>query len=154
VQPVRLPAALALAALLACSSEPETPEARVRAVLAAIESAAEARDVKAMKEHLSERYADSRGNDKQAVGGIAALHFMRNQSVYLLTRVAAVELPAPGEARADVLVAMAGTPIDAPEALVGLRADLYRFDVTLRDEAGSWRVTSAVWTPASVDDFR
>jgi hypothetical protein len=75
--------------------------------------------------------------------------------VYLLTRVRSVEIEAPGEARAEVLVAMASTPIAGPEALLGLRADLYRFDLRLgEDEPDSWRVRSAEWRPASVDDFR
>jgi hypothetical protein len=53
-----------------------------------------------------------------------------------------------------VLVALAGTPIHDPSALLGVRADLYRFDVRLRDEDGHWRVTSAEWQPASAADFQ
>ena len=50
---------------------------------------------------------------------------------------------------------MAGTPIAGPEALAGLRADLYRFDLRLGEEPdGEWRVRSAEWRPAAVDDFR
>ena len=145
--------AFALAAALGCSGEPATPEERVRAVLAEIERAAEARDVGALKEHVSESYADARGQDKRALAGLATLHFMRNQSVYLLTRIRRVELPAPGEARAEALVAMAGRPIPGPEALAALRASLYRFEVELREEDGRWLVHGADWAPAVVDDF-
>jgi hypothetical protein len=45
-------AALAAALAVACS-QPETPEARVRALLAELEVAAEARDVAAMKERVA-----------------------------------------------------------------------------------------------------
>jgi hypothetical protein len=145
---------VALATLLACSGEPATPEDRVRATLAAIEAAAEARDVGELKEHVSEAYADARGQDKRAVSGLAAFHFMRNQSVHLLTLVRDVELPTPGEARATALVAMAGRPIPGPEALAGLRADLYRFEVELREEDGAWRVTGADWAPAAAEEFQ
>jgi len=126
----------------------------VRAVLAAIESAAEVRDVGALKEHLSEQYADDRGQDKRAVAGLATFHFMRNQSVHLLTLVRDVRISAPGEAHAQTLVAMAGRPIPGPEALASLRADLYRFDVEMRDEDGTWRVLRAAWAPASADEFQ
>lgn len=150
---LRAALAAGVALVLACADAPETPEERVRAVLGAIEAAAEARDVGALKEHLSESYRDDRGNDARAVAGIATFHFMQNRSVHLLTRVRHVEVAAPGEARAVALVAMAGTPIPGPEALPGLRANLYSFDVRLAEEDGSWRVTSARWEPATADDF-
>jgi hypothetical protein len=155
-----LPAARALAACaaafslaLACS-DPETPEQRVRAVLAALEESAQQRDPGAMKQHVSDAYSDGNGNDKRTVTQLVAFHLLRNQSVHLLTRVQSLELPEPGEAQAAVLVAMAGAPIDGPDALLALRADLYRFDLSFREENGDWRVRSAEWRPAAVEDFR
>jgi hypothetical protein len=139
---------------LGCSQRAETPEDRVRAVLAALEASAQARDAGEMKEHVSEAYADARGNDKRAVAQLVAFHLLRNQSVYLLTRVRSVEIGEPGQARAEVLVAMAGTKIDGPEALLALRADLYRFELDFAEEDGDWRIRSGDWRPASVDDFR
>ena len=42
------------------------------------------------------------------------------------------------------------TPIPAPEALAGIRADLYRFEIHLREEDDStWRVTRATWRRVS-----
>lgn len=161
LEPVTASARLALVFLLAislpaaCNRDAVTPEDAIRSVLAELESAAEAKDVGEMKGHVSEAYADGEGHDKQAIGQLAALHLLRNQSVYLLTRVRDVVSIAPGQGSAEVLVAMAGTPIDAPEALVGLRADLYRFDLQLAEEPdGAWRIRSAQWRPAAVEDFR
>jgi len=150
---------LALAAglllALACAPDAKSPEEKIRAVLAALEEGAEEKRAGAMKEHVSERYADAQGNDKRAIAQLVAFHLLRNQSVYLLTRVRSVEIEAPGEGRAEVLVAMAGTPIAGPEALLSLRADLYRFDLRLAEEQdGAWRVRSAEWRPAAADDFR
>jgi hypothetical protein len=146
---------LALACALACSRDATTPEDRIRAVLAALEEGAEARDAGSMKEHVAESYVDAQGNDKRAIAQLVAFQLLRNQSVYLLTRVREVAILAPGQGSAEVYVAMAGTPIEGPEALVGLRADLYRFDLQLAEEPdGEWRVRSAQWRPAAVDDFR
>lgn len=138
----------------ACAGDSASPEDRVRAVLAALEESAQARDAGEMKEHVSEAYFDARGNDKRTVAQLVAFHLLRNQSVYLLTRVRSVGIEEPGQARAEVLVAMAGTKIAGPEALLGLRADLYRFDLGFSEEDGVWRVRSADWRPAAVDDFR
>lgn len=145
-------AALALAAL-ACGPDPQTPEERVRAVFAAMETAAQERDVAALKEHVSEAYGDARGHDKREIGALAGMHLLRNESVHLLTRVRGVEIGPEGEARAIALVAMAGAPIPGPELLPTLRADLYRFDVELREEDGAWRITRAEWRPASLAEF-
>lgn len=144
---------LAAAIALACA-EPATPEARVRAVLAALESGAEARDVAAMREHVSDTYRDAAGQDHRAAAALLTMHFLQNRAVYLLTRVDAVTAPEGGPASASVLVAMAGSPIPSPEALSGLRADLYHFEFALREEDGAYRITGASWRPASLDDFR
>jgi hypothetical protein len=143
----------ALALLAACASGEDTPEERVRRTLAALEAAAQAKDVGAMKEHLSATYRDTQGNDRRAVLGLATGHFIRNKSVYIFSRIAAVEIMEPGVARAEALVALAGTPIADARALVDVRADLYRFDVRLRDEGGDWRVFAAAWQPATLSDF-
>ncbi len=140
-------------ALASCGGASDTPEERVRAVIAALESAAQARDVGAMKTHLSESYKDAQGHDRRTVLGIATGHFMRNKSVYVFSRVRTVEVPEPGFARAEAVVALAGTPIPDLSALPEVRADLYRFDVRLREESGEWRVTSAAWQPATLSDF-
>jgi hypothetical protein len=150
----RLLAAGLAALFAACSAEPDTPEARVRAVLAALEAGARERDAAAMKEHVSEGYGDPAGHDKRALAGIVTFHFLQNRSVHLLTRIADVAIEPGGDARATAFVAMAGVPIDGPEALVSLSASLYRFDLVLRDEDGDWRVVSAQWRPAAVSDFR
>jgi hypothetical protein len=146
-------AALTLALALGCGGDERSPEDQVRRVLAALEAAAEARDVGAMKEYLSEWYQDAQGNDRRTVLGLATGHFMRNKSVYVFTRIGAVEIAEPGLARAEALVALAGTPIADAGALPQVHADLYRFDVRLRDERGTWRVISAAWQPATLSDF-
>jgi len=140
---------------LACQRERVTPEDEIRQLLAELEAGATERDAGAMKQHVSDAYADGEGHDKQAIAQLVAFHLLRNQSVYLLTRVRNVAIVVPGQGNAEVLVAMAGTPIEGPEALLALRADLYRFDLQLAKEPdGAWRIRSAQWRPAAVDDFR
>lgn len=145
---------IALAVTLACSPDAETPEARVRETLAALETAAEAKDAGAFREHLSESYSDPEGHDTRAVMGIVTFHFLQNRGIHLLSRVSEVTIGASGEAEVLAFVAMAGTPIDSADALGRVRADLWRFDVTLREEDGAWRVVRAAWRPAAVADFR
>jgi hypothetical protein len=147
-------AMLAAASLPACAAEPDSPEAQVRALLQQAEAAAEEKDVGALKQLVSESYSDERGQDRQAIAALLTFYFLRNQSIYLLTRVGKIEFPEPARARTTVLVAMAGTPIPDIEELARIRADLYRFDFSLGDEgSGDWRVTRAAWRRATADDF-
>ena len=148
-------AAGAAFALSACSSEPDSPEAAVRATLEAIERAAGERDVDGVRARISDAYADARGNDKAEVVQIAAFHLLRNQAVYTFSRVQSVDTSEPARAQVQALVALAGSPIPDAEALATLNADLYRFDVSLREEEpGTWRVVAANWKPATLADFR
>lgn len=145
---------VAVCVLCGCAGEPETPEARVRAALAAIEEAAERRDAGAMKAYVSEGYADAHGNDRRAIAAIVTGHFLRNRSVHLLVQEQTLEIRADGRAAVALLVAMAGVPIPSPAALAGLRADVYRFELELAAEEGAYRVVGASWRRASLDDFR
>ncbi|MFQ5829689.1 MAG: hypothetical protein ACE5JD_11125 [Candidatus Methylomirabilia bacterium] len=140
--------------LLACSSEPDSPEGQVRALLDRAEVAAEKKDLGALKPLISDHYTDGLGQNKRGILGILAYHFLRNKSIHLLTRVQSVTLPEPDQAEATVFVAMAGRPIPAVEELAGLRADLYRFDFALAQEGeNNWKVIRAVWRPAEIGDF-
>ena len=143
-----------LCAVLACGSGPGPPEAQIRAVLEAAESAAEAKDVKALARSISEAYSDPGGRDKRAVGGLLAFTFLRHESIHLLTRIDALSFPEPGGAVASVYAAMAGGPIPGAGALSGMRADLYRFDFVFAEEKPTrWMLVRADWRPAHADDF-
>lgn len=145
--------ALALATAAACGGEARTPEERVRRALAAAERAAEERDAAAAKRFVSAAYADRHGRTKRDIDGIIALHVLRHRSAHLLTRIARIDFAAEGAARVIAWVAMTGRPVGGVEELAGLRADLVRFELELRDEDGEWKVVDADWRRASLGEF-
>jgi hypothetical protein len=144
---------IAVAFILAgCGAPEQSPEARIKALIAEAEAAAEARDVSALKDLVSGAYRDRRGYDRQTVLRVAQGLFIRNQKIYLLTIIRNLETE--GEsASARILAAMAGRPIESVQSLVNIRAELMRFDVELAREDGHWRVRSADWRRAEVNDF-
>jgi hypothetical protein len=144
---------LVLATLAGCRGERTGPEAEVRALVRSAVTAAEAKDIGALRAMISERYADDQGSDKRAVENLLRLHFLRNESVHLYARVQSVNLPQPERARAGVLVAMAGVPITSEAQLPALRADLYRFELELAREGKSWRVQRASWQRVELGEF-
>jgi hypothetical protein len=146
-------AVLAVLLTAGCGGEPESPEAQVRALVARAVAAAEARDVGALRAMVSDRYSDPDGRDKRAVEAILRLHFLRNQSVHLYTRVQSVTVSHPGRVEARVLVAMAGVPITSEVELPALRADLHRFDIDFALDDDTWRVQRAVWSRAELGEI-
>jgi len=148
-----LPTLAGLALLAACAGEPASPEAEIRALFERAESAIEARDVKPVKEMISERYADRRGRDKAALKGVLAGHLLGHRVVYLFVQVKEIEIASPDAARAVVVVAMTGVPVESAEALVTVTGQIYRIEVELVREDGDWRVIGVDESPARLDAF-
>jgi hypothetical protein len=126
-------------ALLTACSDPGSPEQQVRAVLESMETAAEARDVGDLMEHISADYRDARGQDRTEASRYARGYFVANQSVHLLTRIESLEFPAPDEARVKLQVGMAGRDGS------GVSTDLYDFKLALIREGDEWKVSYADW---------
>ena len=157
-RPILLPvislALLTMVLLASCSADRGTPEDQVRALLAAAEQAAEAKDLPALKDMIAGEYGDSQGNDREAVVAVVRYHFLRNDAVHLLTRIGDMEFTGPGRAEVSLLVAMAGEPIPTADEIGTLRADLFRFDITLAaGDDGKWRLVTASWGRAGPADF-
>lgn len=143
---------LALLAFAGCS-ETETPEARLRALIASAEQAAENKQGRVLRGFVSDAYRDPDGRDRRTVDAILRLVLLRHESIHLLTRISEIGFPGQGRADAVVYVAMAGRPIAGPAQLASMRASLYRFELGFIDEDGEWRVVSATWRPAEPADF-
>lgn len=146
-------AAISLLPLVSCSPAQDSPEAQVRALFARAETAAEQKDLAALRPMISDKYADSEGQDKKAIEAVLRFYFLRNQSIHLFTRTQSIEFPEPSRARAVVLVAMAAQPIKTGQELERLHADLNRFVITLAREDKEWKVTAAEWRRAEPADF-
>ena len=122
----------------------------------AIDSAAQGvrdRKVKKVAAIVSQQYADKEGHDRQAILGVLRAHILLRPNLYLVTRISSVVCEELGQCGVRMLAAMASVPTETLPDLVKLQADVYRFDLTLVDEDGSWRVRSAVWYPASAKDL-
>lgn len=138
--------ALAVAvALTACGPE-RSPGEEVRAVVAAAEEAAEARDAATLLGFVAADYRDDQGNGAEEIGRYLRGYLLAHQSVHLVTRVEDVELPADGLARLRATVGMLGREV-AGDPAWDLAAEVYEFDVTLAREGGEWRVIRAAWRP-------
>lgn len=145
--------ALAFAAASGCGGPPPSPEEEIRQMIAEAEEHASARDLPALRERIAEDYQDAYGRDRAEVVSIVRFHFLRNQVVHLLVRVREIEVDPKGRARVRALVATAGRPIPALEALADGGADLLWMDFEVARRDGEWAVTSAAWERARLEDL-
>ena len=147
-------AAIVLCLAASCAPDPGSPEERVTALVARAAAAAQAGDLGALRDLVSDDYSDPAGRDQRAITGLLAAHLLRNRSIHLFTRVGSARETEPGRLEATILVAVAGQPIASADDIDALRADLLRLELTLAEEGrGRLKVTSAAWRQASRGDF-
>lgn len=100
------------------------------------------KDIREVVSHLSPKYRDQQGNDREAVKGVVLYYFYQHQTVSVL--LSDLEILVEGLAATARFQAVMSGRTDAgsvlPEAL-----GAYRFELSLEQEAGLWRVTSAKW---------
>ena len=140
-------------AAVACKKEPATPEEQVRQVMRTVQEAAKGADVKTLKGLVSEQYRDARGNDRQAIGQLLTFHYMRHRDHHVFSLVRDVLARAPDAVKVTALAALAGQPVDGPEALGRIHADLFRFTFQFALEDDEWRCVRVDWERASPPDF-
>ena len=119
-------------------------EAEIRALLAAAEEAAEARDAGFFGDLIAEEYRDASGNDRDALLRMVRGFFLANQRVEVVTRVNEIVVEGADAARAVMHAGMLGQRSGA-ELLAGIDAELYRFDLELVNEGGEWQIIGAQW---------
>jgi hypothetical protein len=149
-------ARLTSAALLlaACRRKRRSPEERVRALVSNLEAAVEGKDLGPVKAALSKDYRGEDGGDRGTVIATLQMTFLRYPAIHLLVRVGAVEVPAPGRVRAEILVAMASMPVTRADELPRVNAELYEFTVTFAEDGDQLQVVEAKWAPTRLEGFR
>ena len=129
-------------ALLAAGCAASDPEAEIRALLAAAEEAAEARDVGFFSDVLADSYRDAHGKDREETLRMLRGFFIANQRIEIVSRVDEIVIEGGDAARAVVHAGMVGRRTDS-SLIDGLDADLYRFELELVNDGGNWQVIGA-----------
>jgi len=139
--------------LVSCGGEDTTPEGRIRAGVDAAVEAAKDRDALGVRSFISESYQDERGQGKDALGLLLSAHLKRPTFLHIFHKVKTLTVDPAGTAEAVIMVAFGSKEIPGAESLVEVNADIYRIELTLADEEGTWRVTSANWKSGKASDF-
>jgi hypothetical protein len=135
---------LGASAMLGGCQQRGTPEAQVRAVIAAGEQAAEARDLSGVLEHVSPAFRDEHGGGRDELKQTLRGYFVTHQSIALLTRIDSVEFPYRDLARVRVTVGTLGREAAGATALE-FATDINEIVLELKLEDDEWKVVRAAW---------
>jgi hypothetical protein len=126
--------------LAGCGSE--GPEAEIRANIASMQQAVEAKESGAAVEYLAEHFAGSHGLDKQGLRRILMAHFLRHRKISVaLTRLdISVNEYNPVSAQMEAVVAVSGA-----QGLLPQDGDLISVSGDWELHEGEWLLVSAHW---------
>lgn len=132
--------------LVACASDPTSPEQQVRKSLLAMEAAAQERSMSGFMPYISDDYSDHQGNNKDALKRLLQLLFLRNQKINIFTFIKSIDINN-GLAKVEISAAMTSRDVDLSQETNRLKADTQRFSITLSPNKNNeiWLVQSASW---------
>jgi hypothetical protein len=129
-----LPALILIAStatLVACGAR-SSDEEQIRASIAGMETAAEARDASDVLAFVADDYEDAQGFDKSQLRNFLRGYFLAHPKLDVVVNISQLEFPADGLARAELSV-----------TTVELNPDHAAFRVEFRRVDGDWRLTRA-----------
>lgn len=139
---MRLITACMICALLtACGGPSAGPEEALRQWVANAESAAEGLDRRSLIATISENYADSRGNDRDAIDKLLRFYFLRQKAVVLVMKID--EMTITDDTAAEILLTVAG--VGTTNRALGVNADAYQFSLELEMDDDEWMLIGARW---------
>jgi len=139
--------------LNACADDELSSEDEINLFIESAVTAAENRELSELLDLIHPDYLDQNGYHKKQIGNLLRLSFFRNKNIFLFTKVAEIELLTGNQALVNLHIAMAGSAIADTNALSGIRARIYKFELQLikQDE---WLLQRANWQAANLTDMQ
>ena len=144
----------AVIVLAGCGGSPDDPEQQIRDLFARLETSAEARETGPFRDALVESYSDNRHPNRAAALQSLRAYLRYYGNVHLFSAIRSIDIDAGSErAEAVVFVALTAVPVESVGQLVSVKADAFRFDVSLVGDDGQWQVAKSEWRRIASDDF-
>lgn len=143
---------LIVASLVTCSGDETSPEQQIAQLNSDAKQAAEAKDLNTLKDMVADDFKSGQ-YDKNSIIRLVALYLLGHKNLHLFALTRSLQMIDQDNAKAAILVAMAGQPIDHADQLLDLRADMLRFDVSYVRNEDEWKVIGVEWERATADDF-
>jgi hypothetical protein len=124
---------------LACHKENE--KEKVKKVITAVQAAVEEKSIRGVTAHIAKDYKDPQGNNFEALRG-------------LLLYITHLDISVDGASAKAILTTIltSGRKTGSVSDVVPEQLGTYRFDVDFRKESGGWKITSARWSEANLQN--
>ncbi len=122
------------------------PNAELKELIAAAETAAEERDGGFFRDLIAPSYQDTRGRDRDELLNSIRGYLLAHSNIEIITHVDEIVIEGADAARVVVRAGMVGQSAGQP-LLSGIEGQLYRIELKLMND-DSWRVIEASWQPA------
>lgn len=148
-----LPIQLLVILLLFSCTEQLTPEESLKAYVASFTNAVNKRKMSRMRKGVSDNYNDGSSRTKKEILQIISSYFLRNKSFSVSTRIDSIFLSNDNlSAKMIVYAAISNVDFSSNDFQI-LQAEIHRFDIEVESESEQWKLITATWQQASVDDF-
>ncbi|MCF6288801.1 MAG: hypothetical protein L3J53_06145 [Proteobacteria bacterium] len=142
--------------IVACSAEREISKEQILLQsIGELESRFEEKKLARIVEYVSSSYQDDTGRKLRDIKRAIQLQLMRHKSLYVFSIIKDVKWQDDDKHMVTVQItaAMAGKPMDNPNMLTSIRADMIKFTVDFILEDEIYKVKSATWSWANPADF-
>ncbi len=139
-------------ALWSSGGDEEGPEAQIRAALDRAVAAVEARDQGVIMEIVSENFRSGE-LDRRRVSQLLFLQLRQTEWRRVFLSDTAIELRGDTLARVTTAAVLAGGDAETIEQVAPTRASVYRFDFDFVLEDGDWRITTAQYRRAGLEEL-
>ncbi len=142
-------------ALTACSEDPETPQARLRATLDAAEQALQQRDLGAVMGFVHPEYRSNDGQDYRLLRAQLMGYLLRHKRIHILYRVERIEIsPETADAVVTLYAGVAGDAQQSVDRFDQWHGDLLYLELGFHDDASEgWLLTHARWEPVRAESI-
>ncbi len=154
--PLRAILLLGISALLwlGCPAVLDTPEQKIRDMVAQVKEAARNKDAFGIEAYVSKAYADDLGRNRAQIQDLIGFQMLRRGRLFIVSQVRKVEFSDDKNAKLEVLVGWADVEVPDFRTLEKMEASIYLFELDVREEEEDvWRVTRASWHRASPGDL-
>ena len=123
----------------------QTEQDKVKKVITDIQTAAQEKDVKTIINNIAKTYNDPQGYNHETIKGLLIVYFLQYPkiSVYINNLEISVENTSAQAVFQTVLTS--GNKTGSVADVIPQSLGTYDFDVSLKKESNSWKVTSAKW---------
>ena len=148
----KLTVAFLCAIVVSACTDSSSHKERITASMNQMEAAVQERDIRTFMDHIHESYSDREGRTRKEIRGLTQLQILRNKNLHIYKVIKKVDV-LETVAEVIVFVAVAGQPIEDASSLIGIKAELLRFDLRWQLQDEDWQIVSADWRRIQAEDF-